>query len=140
MAPPVEGGYYAYRVRPKLLKRLFRKGDAPERAYRVVKVWRLDEVGAWLAVFGDLFDSPPIPLDPSRLTTYFATFPVPYRSFDRLRAKCIFVGEVEAAETEGWALAQGEPGGFGYVTVSPDEFMLTMLEQGFTFPELKWRD
>ena len=137
MTTPIEGGYYAYLVHRKDLKRLVVKGRAPKRAYRVVKVWKLDDLGAWLAVFGELFTELPIPLEPSNLTTYFATMPLAHRSFDRLRAVNILTANVAPEEAEGWDLAQREPGGHDYVTIRPDEFLLMMLEQGFSFPELK---
>ena len=140
MTSPVVGGYYAYRVHPKDAKRLFVKGRRRERAYRVVKVWRVDDQGVWLAVFGELFTGPPVSLEASNLTTYFATLPLARRTFDGLSAECILTADVAPEETEGWEIAQREPGGFGYATVRPDELLLSMLEQGVSFPELKATD
>ena len=104
MTSPVVGGYYAYRVHPKDAKRLFVKGRRRERAYRVVKVWRVDDQGVWLAVFGELFTGPPVSLGASNLTTYFATLPLARRTFDGLSAECILTADVAPEETEGWRL------------------------------------
>ena len=137
MKSPVEGGYYAYRVHRKEMPGLFHKGQVPRRAYRVVKVWKVHDQGVWLAVFGELFGKPPIPLDPSRLTTYFATLPLTHDGFRKLRAEHIYTGVIEPDELEGWQIAHDDPEGFGYVTVRPDQLKLDMLNKGYGFPKLK---
>jgi hypothetical protein len=133
----VEGGYYAYRVHRKDLARLFLTDHAPRRAYRVVKVWKVEDHGVWLALFGELFTKPPTPLDPSRLTTYFATMPLTHGAFGKLRPKHILTGEVAPSEMEGWDIAHNDPDGFGYITGRPDMLLADALEQGFSFPSLE---
>jgi len=135
-AEPIVGGYYSYQVRRKDLKKLFSPFAAPERSHRVVKVWRVDDQGVWLAVFGDMYSDAPIPFDPDELelTTWFATLPMIRRAFEDLNPQCVHVGTVTPDELEGWEIAQRERGGFGYATATPDAIMADMKAGGYTFP------
>ena len=148
MTEPVVGGYYAYRLRRRAVKRLVPGADQPRSLFRVVQVLKVERfvpqnraVGSYgvnLSVFGDLIRAEPVADDLALLgDPFIATFPMTGRAFEELRPRLVSVAEAAAADPDGLNLVVDEERG-GWFAVSPDDIILEMVAEGLLERREDW--